>query len=289
MLDAETALQKVQEGASPEDVEKAQLAVNKAQRDQVRSTIAVQDAQQKVNDIISVGVVQGGQQVGTLNDQEIAQLDLADALDNVQTAAFNTTDAQKNLTDTLNKGKPGSDDYKAATDNLTTAQKNLTTALEDQVTAHDNVIQKQQDQAQADDDLRKAQAGDPDFDAKLADAVQKVADAHENTATQIEAEAQANEDLNTAEGALVTARLARAAQQPAVGPNVQGPFLDRNSATVPAGVQGPAANRNTVNSTFGAGLTVPINLTIDGRAVAQATVTYTADELAKLAKVRGLS
>lgn len=289
VLDAQTALQKVEEGSSPEDIERAQLAASKAQRDITRANLGVSSSLDAINNLITVGVVGAGQQIATADKQVSAQLDLADAQDQVKIAGLDAQDAQQKLTDTLNAGKPGSDTYKAAQDKLTQTQKDLATAIDNEATAQQNVIDKQSALADADAKLREAQKGDPDFNAKLAAAQQAVADAHQNTVDQINAEKDANEALNIAEGKLVTDRIARAAQQPTIPPGTQGPFLDPKYASPPAAGRTAVINGQTVQlqpfNPTGVTITGDLHLNVGGTALA----TVTQDELAAAARRNGLS
>lgn len=273
VLDAEVALEKVKAGASAAAIARATIGAGKAQRDAQRAILALSDAQDKKGSLVSVGVVGAGQTASTTKDALTADLDLADALDNVTLSGLDAQDAQQKLADTLNEGKPGSESFKKAQDDLRAAQENLTTAVDNEAQARQDVIDKQQAQIEAGDALNKARIGDLDFSEKIRDAEQRVADAHQNTVDQVKAERDAVEALNLSEGALVTARIDRAKAVP----------------PVPANVSGPALDRSTVNSTFGAGLTVVSPIHLDTREVARVTTPFTADELAKSARRNGLN
>jgi hypothetical protein len=156
VLDAETELEKVRQGASPEDIAKAQLAASKAKRDHERSTIDLADAQDKQNTIVTTGIVAAGQQVGTARDQERAALDLADATEAVQASDFAAKDAQEALTKIQQQGKDGSDDLKKAQADLKKAQDDLNGSIQAQADAHQAVIDKQQAEVEAG---RRAQKG----------------------------------------------------------------------------------------------------------------------------------
>lgn len=195
VVDAQLVLDKVKAGATPEDIEKAELAAAKAQRDRARSQIALAEAIDKTNVAATDSVIGVGSGADKAREQEQANLDLADATDNVKLADLSAKDAQDALTKIQQQGKEGSDDLKKAQDDLKAKQDDLNKAIQDQADAHQNVIDKQTAEIGAHDDLVKAQAGDPDFDRKLADARQAVADAHQNTADAINNERDAIDGL----------------------------------------------------------------------------------------------
>jgi hypothetical protein len=246
VLDAETELEKVRQGASPEDIAKAQLAASKAKRDHERSTIDLADAQDKQNTIVTTGIVAAGQQVGTARDQERAALDLADATEAVQASDFAAKDAQEALTKIQQQGKDGSDDLKKAQADLKKAQDDLNGSIQAQADAHQAVIDKQQAEVEAGGALNKARAGDPDFAEKLRDAQQKVADAHQNTVDQINAEKDALDALNQAEATLAVDRGKRA---DIAAKSLTDANSDNGFAAARGGLAGPGNAPTTVTNT----------------------------------------
>lgn len=269
---AQANLDRVKKGSSPRDIRKAELDLADAKRNQQKATLGVADAQDELNSIVTVGLVADEQRVGTTRSVEEAQLALDDALQGVEESSIATADAQDRLAELQNAGKEGSD-------SLRDAQQELADAT-------DRVVEAQRNQADAQEELRKAQEGDPDFADKvsaaqdrLRDAIDKVADSKRNERDATHELADAQERENTAKEKAVDLRKnAGGIGRAGTGTDVAGGLL-RDAADAGGGFLGALAGALTLN--------VPLH--IDGREVAKATVTYTADELAKMARRAGLS
>lgn len=140
LAEAERDFQKVQEGATPRDLEHANLKVSEA-------NVGITRATENLNRV--------------MREHRHSTTDVTEAQNQLAEANLAAAEAQDDLGVLQAKGTADSPDYIDAQKKVADAQDNVTTATH------------QQDAAAA--ALREAQRGDPDFDDKVAQAKQGVA------------------------------------------------------------------------------------------------------------------
>jgi hypothetical protein len=192
LVAAQEELNNAQKGSSQEELTKAQLAVSEA-------TVALARAQQDL--------------VAAQEDGQSSALDISEATNRVTASQLGLVDAQDELKTIQAAGAQGSDAVVTAQKRVDAAQQSVTDAT--------------QAQSRAAEELRKAEAGDPEFLNKVSEARYEVAraidavkDSQDNfsRATRLSQRAQgdllisnalvvrAQADLATANAVLVTAQ-----------------------------------------------------------------------------------
>lgn len=163
---AQQHLTDVQQGASPEDLEKANLRVS-------TTTNALARAEENL---------------ATLRKKRgTSALDISDAENAVEQATLDQSDATDALTTAQQQGLPGSQDYADAQDQVATASRGVTDA--------------QAAQAKAAAELRSAQQPDITFAGQLRDAEDQLATAHQGVKDAIDKHLESGLKLSDATAA----------------------------------------------------------------------------------------